>query len=341
MFSLITSITRSKMWTARIILVFLLLTPLTTFSAPQYTVAPFVIDQKVLRRDIITETILVKNVGTQSISLFPIVNTVSIGLDGGVEEFVSASMSDRTTSVTSWIEISRKTINLVEGESREIPITFRINPNAEPGLYHAYIAFANGRNIVVAEENVRNGRAKGVIINITVEDESFEILRLSKFLIDRFIFSPGIDDIKYTVDNPGDTEITPQGDIILYNPRGEEVGSVEINPERKTVRPGESIVFSAGIPTTGLLGKYKAFLTLEYGTKQRASVNDTAFFYVFPWKKLSIFFAIFVVLALFISLWVHKRYLAREDDLDDDVDHLPVSIKESISDPKSHDIDMK
>lgn len=327
--------------TVVVVTLMLLISPVTIFAAPQYTVAPFVIDKEVRKRDILTDTIVVRNVGTQSVSLFPIVNAISLGIDGGIEEFVSASMSDRTNTVTSWIEISRKTISLVQGESREIPVTFRINPNAEPGVYHAYIAFAHGGNITEAEAAVRNGGGQGVIINITVEDERNEVLRLSKFLIDRFIFNPGVDDIQYTVDNPGDTDITPQGDIILYNNRGEEVGAVEVNPERRTVKPGESAVFNAGMPTASLLGKYKAFLTLEYGTKQHASVNDTAFFFVFPWKKLSVVFGIFAVIALLISLWVHKRYLAHDEESEEDADHVPLSIKEVPSEPKSHDIDMK
>ena len=67
-------------------------------------------------------------------------------------------MSDRSVSPTSWIEISRARIDIKPGEQAEIPLVIKINQNALPGLYHAYVGFAPGTNLDEAESKVLNGQ---------------------------------------------------------------------------------------------------------------------------------------------------------------------------------------
>ncbi len=308
-----------------------------TAHANTYVVAPRFIDLTVEPRDIIEEKILVTN-GGAPVSLFTVVNEVTVGIEGGLKEFVTPSMSDRSSTLTSWIEISRAGFDLAPGASRELPLVIRVNPSAEPGEYHAMIAFAPGTTIDDAMQRVKQGDVPSVLINVTIEKKSNDFVNLARFSIKKFVTAFHDGDVQYRVDNTGDTELIPSGDIIIYNQRGEEVATVPVNADAKSVRPGDTVTFSGGVPIEGLLGKYKAFLTLRYGSEQ-AAVYDTVYFYVFPWKKIGIIFVIFAVLAIACALWIHRRYSQDEDD--DGAHELPVRVRESASVAHERDVIMR
>jgi hypothetical protein len=133
--------------------------------------------------------------------------------------------------------------------------------------------------------------------------------------------------------------MVPSGEIIVYNNKGVEVASVPVNPEGDSIPVGETHEFITTAPVDGLLGKYKAYLSVEYGTTQMAALNDTTFFYAFPLRTILLFFGALLVVIIFFSLYVHKRYL--DDDDDDDVDHLQVRVNASVTEAKDHDINLK
>lgn len=318
---------------------FILLIPTFIFAAPKYTALPLVIDISAEKRDILTKEITVTNTGIPPVTLYPSVNSISLNEGGDIEEFVSASMLDRTTSVTSWIEISRAGITLQSGESRVLPVTLRINPNVKDGVYHAFIGFGHGRTSTDAKALVDSGQAPGTIITIRVAEEINEFIKLSRFLIDKFVISAENESVQYKVNNPGDTLITPAGDIIFYDSRGIEVASVPVNPEKKAIKPGEEQTFTTSAPAEGLLGKYKAFLSVEYGVANIASVQDTTFFYVIPWKKLLFILLILLVTGGVIAYVLHKKYINENEE--EDVDRIPLHHKETLSEALHHDIDLK
>ena len=132
----------------------------------------------------------------------------------------------------------------------------------------------------------------------------------------------------------------PQGEIIFYDSNGKEVASVAANPDNLTLAPGEQTEMKATVPIQGLIGKYKGFLNVNYGTAQAASVYDTAFFYVLPWQKLLLIFISVVVAALLLTLYLYRKYGMNDDD-DDDVYHLQFKFKDGPSDDKDHDINLK
>lgn len=320
------------------ILLFIALIPQLAAAAPSYTVSPLVIDTGAEPRDILTREITLTNTGTQPLTLYPSVNNISLDDGGTIQEFLPPVESDRTASLASWIEISRSGIKLAKNETKTVPITIRVNPNPKPGVYHAFIGFGFGRNQTEAEKMVAIGRAPGAVLTVTISDEKNEFLRLSKFIINRFVTSGENEGATYTITNPGDEPLTPSGEIIFYNNHGSEVGSLPVNPNGETIAPGDKKEFLASVPVSGLFGKYKAYLTVEYGS-QVASVNDTAFFYVLPLKLILLLLGGVCIVVIFFALLIHKRYLD-ETEMDDS-DQLPVHFRESTSDSKEHDINLK
>lgn len=326
--------------TALIILVFFAYVgSLTTaFAAATYSVTPLVIDEDVEPRDIIEKTITLTNTGEQPVTIYPSVNNISIDSGGGIEKFLPPVMSDQTSSLASWIEISRAGIDIKVGETKTVTLILRINPSPREGEYHAFIGFGNGRNRDEAEAMVARGDAPGTVVTVNFAEKKTILLKLSRFLIDRFVTSSENSAAAYIIKNPGDEPLVPSGEIILYDKRGVEVGSLPVNPDKIVVAPGEEKTFNTNVPTDGLFGKYKAFLSVEYGTANVASVQDTAFFYVLPLRTILMLLGIFLVLVIGISLYVHRKYY---DDNDDGSELLPVHIRETASDPLHHDIDLR
>lgn len=310
------------------------------FAFASYTVSPLVIDHTVEVRAIETNTITITNNMPHILELFPAVNNVNMSESGTIDSFVPPSMSDRTASLSSWLELSRRPLELKPGEKFETVLTLRVNPNAAPGKYHALISFPEGKNRDEAEAKIPLGGVPGVILNVTIEEKTVEFMALSNFNVDRFILDGENKAVSYTVKNTGDTDMTPRGDILLYDHRGAEVGSIPVNPEAKAIKAGEELQFEAAVPSEGLVGKYKAYLSMQYGENQRAQLQDTAFFYAVPWKKLLVLFVGLLLIAIAISLVVHKRYQGRVDD-DDDSEFVPLHVKEGVSGAVPHDIDMK
>ncbi|QQR65252.1 hypothetical protein IPH92_01575 [Candidatus Kaiserbacteria bacterium] len=308
-------------------------------ATTSYTVSPMVIDLKSEARDIVEKEITITNTGTAPVTIYPSVNNISLQEGGTIDKFLAPVESDRTTSLASWLEISRLGIDLQSGAAKTVKLTVRVTPNPVPGTYHAFIGFGNGGNRDEAEKQVVNGQAPGIVVTLTIADDTNEFLKLSKFIVSRFVTKVDNQAAVFTFTNPGDEVLVPQGEIILYDSTGKEVGTMPVNNENVSISPGGEYTFTGAVPTKGLFGKYKAFLSVEYGTTQRASIQDTSFFYVFPLKLLLIFLAGCILLVAVLAWYVHKKYFG-EDDLDDHSERLTVHVRDSQSEPKHHDVDL-
>lgn len=314
----------------------------TAEAASKYKVTPRVIDQEVDRRDIFTEFITLENLSTHKISIYPTVNEIVTTAGGDIAEFVPPSMErNKAESITTWIEITRAGIELLPGEVREIPISFQIHKDAPAGNYQAFIGFGTGHNRDIAMRQVAEGQAPGTIITLAVEQNQTEFLKLGKFTIDKFVVEPDNNAITYTLANPGEAPVIPTGEIIFYNGRGEEVNAIPVNPDKQSLVPGQETSYTTNAPTAGMLGKYKAFLSVDYGSAQVASVYDTVYYYAAPWQKLAIIFVGVMVLAITLTLLLYRRMQASAPEHSDGTATVPLYVYEGTSPEQEHDINLK
>ena len=114
----------------------------------------------------------------------------------------------------------------------------------------------------------------------------------------------------YLLENIGNRLVEPRGSIRIFNRRGEEVGSVPLNADGSEINPENKEQLAAVWNATGRFGKYKAFLDLEYGENQLASVQDTLYFWVFPWKEIFTALAGVLLLGVVGTYIVHMRAIA-------------------------------
>ncbi len=333
-------------------LLFCLLITISVFTssasivlANNYTVSPLIVDVDAKQRDSFVKTVTIKNEHTTHQRFYVSVHEIAVDEDGALKEFVPASMSNRSEAVTSWIEISRARIDLQPGESKELPLTVRVNQSAPAGLYHAFVGFAAGSNADEANAKVLAGLGEGVLVRIGIEAETNESLRLESFFTDKFSVLRGRGEITFTLINEGDVPLTPGGDIIIYDVRGKELTSLPVNlgTEIYTLEPGEKREFKTELPYFNRLGKQKAYLHVEFGEMNQAAVYDTNFYYSIPWYYLTVI--VLLLFTLLISLTMLAR--RRDDDVYDpytaetgEVVELQVGRKREHVDYE-HDINLK
>jgi hypothetical protein len=316
-----------------------LVVPQPAAAAGTYTVTPRVIDRAVEQRDMVRETVTITNTSDRRVNVFPSVHGVEANATTSLRAPISPADPERTFNMTGWIEIPRGAVELMPGESATLPLAINVHPQAVPGEYHAVIGFGAGRNRPEAETKVAAGTAPSIVVRLEISDTSQEQLTLGTFTVDRFVFDSNNQSVTYVLENTGDGSVSPTGEIIFYNARGSEVGSVLVNPDELVLAPGQREMLTAQVPTDGVMGRYKAFLTISYGANQAASVYDTAFFYMVPWPQFLAFFVILLCIGTLVMVILHRRY--RRPHLVADVTHLPVHVYEGTSESIEHDINLK
>lgn len=330
----------SDMRLAGIVLLGLLLS-LPAAVAAEVTVTPFIIDRETAPRDMFEQTITIKNATALPTRVFASVNEVEVDEGGKIQSFVTAYGEDRATAITSWLGIGRGRIELPPGAEITVPLHVTVNPDAKPGVYHAFVGFGAGSNRDESVAQVLAGHAPGVVVRLAIADSREAALRLSRFSVNRVVTGDQPDAITVTLTNPGDIPLVPDGEIVLYNGRGEEVGSVPLNTDGRTIVPGETAEFTRPLTIDGLLGKYKAYMRVAYGEGQVANITDAAFFYVAPLPYLIGLFAVLFFLCLGMVFW-WRRYVLPDDEASAESDYLPVYVRPGAQrDAKDHDITLK
>ncbi len=271
-------------------------------STADLTVVPVVVDEKAKARDILKQTITITNTAQRKMNLYPAVNDVRPEL--GQEEFVSSlGADDEKDSLANWIEISRGVIELNPGETKEIPFVIRVSLNALPGTYHADISFFEGSTITEAQQ--RN--PLGVItVNTEVQADIKESMQLNKFITDGFFFSG--DDVlfNFQIENIGNQDLKPKGEIRIYDRKGREVASIPVNPEGKSFSPEQAAQLASAWSAAEGFGKFKAFLNIDYGNNQSGTLQDTVFFWIIPWQQLLAILVISVIAIIISAIYFHR-----------------------------------
>ncbi len=277
--------------------------------AADFTVSPVVVDEKAKARDIIKESFTIVNSSSHKVSLYPSVNNIDSEV-GQVDFQQAHNSSDLAASLANWIEISRGVVELQPGEQKVVPYTISVNLSAVPGVYHARVSFAEGNSRSKAEDK---GEKVEATVNLEVLADVKEELQLDNFTTDRIFFSGDSIPFNYQLENIGNKDVTPTGQVRIYNGKGEEVATIDANKTNESFSPDKTAQLASVWDSTGGFGKYKAFLTLNYGASQTGTIQDTVFFWVVPWKMLAGVFSgcLFAVifLAAFFHRWLEKRQL--------------------------------
>lgn len=313
------------------------LIPNTTLAG-DVLVAPPLYDLELQPRDIVTKDITLRNETDHKIYVYATVNEIAVDETGEIKDFISPVMDTRETSITSWIEIGRGRIEMLAGEEKTIPFTVKIHPDAPSGQYHAFIGMATESNRPLAEAKTMRGDSDGLILKINLEDKSSDALRMTSFLINRFVFKESDKVITLKLKNEGTKTSVPAGEIIFYNSRGEETASLPVNPNAETIEPNSEKLFELQIPFENKLGRFKANATVRYGIDGKSDIFDTLQFYMVPFNLLIIGIVLIIVFSLCIT-YLLRRVFYDELHHDDESGDLPLYVRND-REHKQHEHDI-
>jgi len=327
---------------------FFLFISIILFSHPSISLAqthahtPKVMEFSVEPRDSFQESIKLTNLTDRKIFIYPTVNTILVDEDGDIVDYTPAAMTDRTTDVTSWIEVQRGRVELGPRESVKLKVDFKIHFEAQPGRYYAFIGLAQSDKRFKAEEKVAEGTAPGVVVRIDIASNVREEVQLTQFKTNRFVFDEESRTVAVTIKNTGDVPVVPRGEVILYDVRGNEVGAVPINSTNELVDPNKEHTFDLAVPENLKIGRHKAFLQLSYGSGQTASVYDTNFFTIIPFVWLAVIFLMLITFTGLLAWWYH-RTVAKTSNINphDDGDVLVTIRPDHNREEQDHDINLK
>lgn len=189
-----------------------------------------------------------------------------------------------------------------------IPFVIRVHLAAQPGDYHANISFSEGSTRETAEAR---GSLASIAVNVDVNADVKETLQLNKFFTDRFFLAG--DDIlfNYQLENIGNQDLTPKGEIRVYDRTGKEIAAIDVNSDKQTISPDQVSQLASVWNAASGFGRYKAFLNVDFGASQKASVQDTIFFWVIPWQQLAGLLAASLIAIVFLALYFHRVFEMR------------------------------
>jgi hypothetical protein len=306
--------------------------------AAEVLVAPPLYDLELQPRDVVTKDITIRNETDHKIYVYATVNEIAVDDSGDIREFISPVMDTRETAITSWIEITRGRIELEVGEEKTVPLTIRVHPYAPTGEYHAFVGMVSESNRPLADAKTLRGDSDGVIVKVNLEDKASGVLRMTSFLVDRFIVRNENRTISLALKNEGTRSSTPTGEIIFYNSRGEEVSSLPINSEGVSIEPGVEKQFQLTIPFADKLGRFKANATVRYGTEGESTIFDMAQFYMIPYRFLIICIAAIILFSLFVT-YLLRRVFYDELHSEEEGGELPLYVRnDRVHAEHDHDI---
>jgi hypothetical protein len=322
-----------------LLLLFAIALPAQVFAA-ELSIRPFLVDVTMVPRESKTETILIQNeFDNRNATVYATVNEITVGTDGEIQEFVTPVMTDRTNTATSWIEISRGRIVIPPNESAEVPLKISTHPYAKPGEYYVFVGFVSASKRYIAEETAMRGDAEGVIVKITVGDERIDAMRIISTQVERIVSREDERRVEITIENSGDIESAPKGELVFYDGRGREVSAVPVNEAGETISPNSEKTFTAIIPFSDDVGRFKANVNLLYGENQTANLYDTTSFFMLPLHYLLLligFFTLLIIVLLILMRSKRNQYVATEDG-----DDVSMYVRDGhAANPQDHDIDL-
>jgi hypothetical protein len=219
------------------------------------------------------------------------------------------------TTLAEWITIAREPITIAPEETQTIPFSVSVPKNAAPGGHFSAILIGTKPPESKGKIRVSTSQVVTSLFFVRIAGDVLEEGSIREFrTTERFVQTPHAD-FEVRFENKGNVHLQPQGDIVITNMWGKERGVVPINSQThfgnvlpKSIRKFE---FSwKGEESFADIGRYKAVLTLGYGTDEKKFETSTLYFYVVPVKATAIFLGSLLAFVLLVR-WSITAYVRR------------------------------
>jgi len=291
------------------LLFFIFITPVCFVAAQEEAagfieVEPRIIDEKLKASEIRNYTVTIKNNTDRKVQMYPMVDDFTA--KEGIREYHGPGQADKSVSAASWITLSRGVVDLMPNEEKQLPLKLQVSLFAKPGKYYARIAFPEGGNRSLAKLNMNTKNYSEITVNIEVEEEIVEKAQIMEFksLKNIYLKFPAV--FNLILRNFGNRDVVPNGNIYIYNRRGQEIDKIAINSSQESIAPDQEKSYDLNWGKSGF-GKYKAKLEIEYGEFDKRDLQDTVYFWVLPLSYLVVFIVGMLIIIVLSTVFLFRK----------------------------------
>ncbi len=219
------------------------------------------------------------------------------------------------TTLAEWITISSEPFTIAPEKSVTIPFSVAVPENAAPGGHFAAILVGTKPPVPDGAVKVTTAQIVTSLFFVRIAGDVTEEGQIREFTTTKsFVDSPHAD-FEVRFENKGNVHLQPQGEIVITNMWGKERGVIPINHQTHfgNVLPNSIRKFEftwKGEQSFSDIGRYKAVLTLAYGSENRKFETSIHYFYVVPLKATAVVVLFLIVLFAFIR-WSVNAYIRR------------------------------
>lgn len=289
-------------------------------AAGALKVSPIRVDELANPGDTISRSVTVTNDSDVPTTLYAYIRDFKSEGEDGQARLIQPG-SESGPYLSSWIRINGQGVNFAAHEARNFDFKVVVPANAGPGGYYGALVFGSqAPNVRVdsAEKGAAIGVAQqaAVLVLIQIAGQVNENATIRDFSTDKSLYNtPFTASLLTRIENNGNVHIKPRGVVQVYNMLGKEVTSIHINDKSANILPKTIRKFENTWGDTFGFGRYKAVLSLSYGTSVEnggegmQSLNSIAYFWILPFKIVGTIFLILagLFLLLFSSFKVFKK----------------------------------
>lgn len=218
-------------------------------------------------------------------------------------------------TLAEWITVSDESIVIPPENSKSIPFSVKVPEDASPGGHFAAIMVGTKPPDDKPAMHMSTSQIVTSLFFVRVAGDVVEEGVIREFTTTKNFVSTPVANFSLRFENKGNVHIQPQGQIEITNMWGKERGVIPINRQTHfgNVLPESIRKFEFtwhGEPSLMDIGRYKASVTLGYGTDARQFQTSTTYFWVVPVKSISIFLFSLIFIIWFISRSI-KAYVRR------------------------------
>jgi hypothetical protein len=269
----------------------------------------------------VREQVWQSNVKVINSNSFPItvyanpVNFAPIGEEGRGQFIPVFETDTKGQTLAEWITVSTEAINIPAESSAEVTFTVSVPKEASPGGHFAAILIGTRPPENDGTTAVRTAQVVSSLFFLSIDGDVQEKASIREFSVtDNFVDSPQVDFL-LRLQNDGNVHIRPQGEIKIYNMWGKERGVIPINHGSHfgNVLPDTIRKFDfswKGESSLTEIGRYKAVVSLGFGTKAHQTISQEVSFWIVP-VKLTLLAFLFVIILIVLIRWAIKSYVRR------------------------------
>jgi len=234
-----------------------------------------------------TSSIKIVNDNPQTLTTYVQKREFKSGEEGGVVFLPEPDEEEKSLFLSEWIEMSLGPFNIPPFQSKEVPFTIVVPPEAEPGGHYAAILVGTQPSQEQGGTAIKVASQVSSLVLLNVQGEVEESGWIREFSTGKDFYQKPEVDFTISFENLGNVHLQPVGEIKIYNMWGKERGTIPLNrnTEFGNVLPNSKKVWNftwKGEDSLFEVGRYRAELFLGFGNQARQTASSTLYFWVIP-----------------------------------------------------------